>query len=63
VGDLKALIFSQTTVPPERQKILSLVKGKLPDDEVALSHLQLHERAGKEFTVLGNICCMYKAGQ
>jgi len=53
VGDLKALIFSQTTIPVERQKILSLTKGKLPDDETVLGQLKLHERAGKEFSVLG----------
>ena len=34
VFDLKAALFSLTNVPPERQKILGLVKGKLPPDEV-----------------------------
>ena len=53
VGDLKALIFSQTTVPPERQKIIGLAKGKLSDDDVTIAQLQLHEKAGKEFTVIG----------
>jgi len=33
VFDLKALLQSLTDVPPERQKILGLVKGKLPPDE------------------------------
>lgn len=33
VFDLKATLMSLTDVPPERQKILGLVKGKLPDDE------------------------------
>lgn len=33
VYDLKFLIYSLTNVPPERQKILGLVKGKLPPDE------------------------------
>ena len=31
--DLKALIQSMTTIPPVRQKLLGLVKGKLPPDE------------------------------
>ena len=53
VGDLKALVFSQTTVPPERQKIIGLAKGKLSDDDVTIAQLQLHEKAGKEFTVIG----------
>lgn len=29
-----------TDIPPERQKILGLVKGKLPNDEVSLGDLQ-----------------------
>jgi ubiquitin-like domain-containing CTD phosphatase 1 len=33
VFDLKALLQSLTDVPPERQKILGLVKGKLPPDQ------------------------------
>ena len=33
IFDLKAVIFSMTDVPPERQKILGLVKGKLPPDD------------------------------
>ena len=53
VEDLKALIFSQTTVPVKRQKLLGLTKGKLPTDETILAHLKLHERAGKEFSVVG----------
>lgn len=53
VGDLKALIFSQTTVPVERQKILNLCKGKLPEDDTVLAHLNLQDRPKKEFNVLG----------
>lgn len=30
---MKAALMSLTDVPPERQKILGLVKGKLPDDD------------------------------
>ena len=33
VYDLKAALMSLTNVPPERQKILGLVKGKLPTDD------------------------------
>lgn len=29
-----------TDIPPERQKILGLVKGNLPNDEVSLGSLQ-----------------------
>lgn len=36
VFDLKAMLQSLTDVPPERQKILGLVKGKLPPDEERL---------------------------
>lgn len=36
VFDLKTALQEQTNVPPERQKILGLVKGKLPDDEVTM---------------------------
>ena len=32
VYDLKAKLFSLTNIPPERQKILGLVKGRLPPD-------------------------------
>jgi hypothetical protein len=53
VGDLKALVFSQTTIPVERQKILNLCKGKLPEDDTVLAHLNLQDRPKKEFNVLG----------
>jgi len=33
VFDLKAALHYLTRVPPERQKILGLVKGKLPPDQ------------------------------
>jgi len=33
VFDLKAALHDLTKVPPERQKILGLVKGKLPPDQ------------------------------
>ena len=33
VDDLKAMLQSLTDVPPERQKILGLVKGKQPPDQ------------------------------
>ena len=33
VFDLKAAIYSLTSVPPERQKLIGLVKGKLPPED------------------------------
>ncbi|KII88126.1 hypothetical protein PLICRDRAFT_612640 [Plicaturopsis crispa FD-325 SS-3] len=51
VFDLKALLQSLTDVPPERQKILGLVKGKLPPDQERVSDLKLS--AGKKFTLIG----------
>ncbi len=33
IFDLKVVLFSMTDIPPERQKILGLVKGKLPPDD------------------------------
>ena len=53
--DLKHLIFSLTQVPPERQKILGLVKGKLPADDLLVASLGLDALAGarKPFSVIG----------
>ncbi|CAL1705653.1 unnamed protein product [Somion occarium] len=51
VFDLKAALQEQTNVPPERQKILGLVKGKLPSDEVTIRDLKLS--IGKKFTLIG----------
>lgn len=36
VFDLKTALRDLTNVPPERQKILGLVKGKLPEDQVRM---------------------------
>lgn len=33
VYDLKSQLYNLTNVPPVRQKILGLVRGKLPPDE------------------------------
>ncbi|OBZ69263.1 Ubiquitin-like domain-containing CTD phosphatase 1 [Grifola frondosa] len=51
VYDLKATLLSLTDVPPERQKILGLVKGKLPPDEERIGDLKLVN--GKKFTLVG----------
>lgn len=40
IRDLKAVIYSVTAVPPERQKILGLVLGQIPADDALLSTLQ-----------------------
>ncbi|KAF4578966.1 hypothetical protein EYR36_000775 [Pleurotus pulmonarius] len=50
VFDLKATLYSMTDVPPERQKILGLVKGKLPPEEARISDLRF---SGKKFTLVG----------
>lgn len=51
VLDLKDKLFSLTHVPNERQKILGLVKGKLPDDSVPIAEMKF---AGtKKFTLVG----------
>ncbi|KAG6917925.1 hypothetical protein DXG01_000362 [Tephrocybe rancida] len=51
VFDLKAAIHTLTRVPPERQKILGLVKGKLPPNQGRISDLRL--APGKKFTLVG----------
>lgn len=42
VFDLKAALENLTTVPPERQKIIGLVKGKLPSDQATMFVLPSH---------------------
>ncbi|KAF8503797.1 HAD subfamily IIID h [Russula emetica] len=51
IFDLKAVLFSMTDVPPERQKILGLVKGRLPPDDGRIGDLGLI--SGKKFTLVG----------
>ncbi|KAI6028562.1 HAD-like domain-containing protein [Pisolithus orientalis] len=51
VYDLKAALLSLTNVPPERQKILGLVRGKLPSDEGRISDLRI--TPGKNFILVG----------
>ncbi|KAL5529487.1 hypothetical protein ACEPAG_5472 [Sanghuangporus baumii] len=53
VYDLKSLIFSMTNVPPDRQKILGLVKGRLPPEEETISALKL--TSGKKFSLVGTV--------
>jgi ubiquitin-like domain-containing CTD phosphatase 1 len=68
VFDLKAALDKLTMVPPERQKIIGLVKGKLPPDQATMYlfdayvssqiiHIN-HRRElnlvnGKKFTLIG----------
>ncbi|KAM0756613.1 HAD-superfamily subfamily IIID h [Meredithblackwellia eburnea MCA 4105] len=52
VGDLKTLVWSMTSVPPDRQKILGLVKGRLPADEIEVKTF-LSDGRRKEFMMLG----------
>ncbi|KAG8747038.1 hypothetical protein FRC12_014164, partial [Ceratobasidium sp. 428] len=51
VLDLKEKLFALTNVPNERQKILGLVKGKLPDDSVRVADMKF--AATKKFTLVG----------
>ncbi|KAF8892432.1 HAD-like domain-containing protein [Infundibulicybe gibba] len=51
VFDLKAILYSLTTVPPTRQKILGLIKGKLPADQCRIADLRL--QTGKKFILVG----------
>jgi ubiquitin-like domain-containing CTD phosphatase 1 len=51
VFDLKAALESLTGVPQERQKIIGLVKGKLPPDQATIRQLNLV--SGKKFTLIG----------
>ncbi|KAG5637764.1 hypothetical protein H0H81_003331 [Sphagnurus paluster] len=51
VFDLKAAIHDLTKVPPERQKILGLVKGRLPPDQGRIVDLRL--TPGKKFSLIG----------
>ncbi|EGF98098.1 uncharacterized protein MELLADRAFT_96163 [Melampsora larici-populina 98AG31] len=53
IGDLKVMIYSLTAVTPERQKILGLVPGKLPLDDVLLSTIEFKMKRGAHFTLLG----------
>jgi len=53
IRDLKAVIYSVTAVPPERQKILGLVLGQIPADDVLLSTLQFKIKKGVHFKLLG----------
>ncbi|KAE8209292.1 hypothetical protein CF327_g6706 [Tilletia walkeri] len=41
VADLKAVLFSLTDVPKERQKLLGLVKGALPPDQASLGSITI----------------------
>lgn len=51
VLDLKDKLFALTRVPNERQKILGLVKGKLPDDFVRVADMKF--ASTKKFTLVG----------
>ncbi|CAH7689277.1 HAD-like domain-containing protein [Phakopsora pachyrhizi] len=54
IGELKVMIYSLTAVPPERQKILGLVAGKLPTDEVSISSIDFKLKRGSHFKLLGS---------
>lgn len=58
VGDLKAMLWSLTSVPVDRQKIVGLVKGKLPGDEAEVVSLGLLQGGGapKPFMMVSLVC-------
>lgn len=51
IGQLKSQLESLTCVPSDRQKLLNLIKGKLPLDSIKLSDLNLVQN--HTFTLLG----------
>ena len=53
VGDLKALLQDETAVPAKRQKLIGLVKGKIPEDETSLASLGLRGEAPYSFMLMG----------
>ena len=52
VLDVKLRLYEMTSVLPERQKIIGLVKGKLPEDSVRLQDVLLNV-GGKDIMLLG----------
>jgi ubiquitin-like domain-containing CTD phosphatase 1 len=56
-GDLKAILFSLTGVPPDRMKLVGLIKGKLPGDNEEVVKLGLGgpttTTKKKEFMMIG----------
>ena len=53
MADLKHILECETMVPVHRQKLLGLVKGKLPGDEVRLSELALKGKPPHKFMLMG----------
>ncbi|KAJ3132346.1 hypothetical protein HDU90_007407 [Geranomyces variabilis] len=54
VGDLKKMLADMTGVQPMRQKLMGLVQGKLPADDVQLCELK-DVRDGKTFMLMGTV--------
>ena len=53
VGDLKQLLQDETEVPCDRQKLIGLVKGKLPSDSDRLGDMALKRGPPYVFTLMG----------
>ncbi|KDN45936.1 HAD-superfamily subfamily IIID h protein [Tilletiaria anomala UBC 951] len=53
VSDLKAILFSLTDVPAERQKLIGLTKGKLPSDDTLIGQLAFPPSSVKGKTAEG----------
>ena len=51
ISQLKSHLSQLTKVPSERQKLLNLIKGKLPPDNVVISELLIEN--GHEFMLIG----------
>ncbi|KAJ9097856.1 hypothetical protein QFC19_006648 [Naganishia cerealis] len=51
--DFKAMIYSLTAVPPERQKLIGLVKGKIPGDETCFKDLAIPGSGVRKFACIG----------
>lgn len=53
VADLKQLLQDETAVPCKRQKLIGLVKGKLPEDSARLSEMSFKGAPPFRFTLMG----------
>ncbi|KAJ9091434.1 hypothetical protein QFC21_007224 [Naganishia friedmannii] len=51
--DFKAMIYSLTAVPPDRQKLIGLVRGKIPGDETCFKDLPLSGSGVRKFACIG----------
>ena len=62
IGDLKSVLWTLTSVPPARMKLLGLVKGKLPGDEQEMGSLGLVAGVEKLFMMVPRVDRDHRAG-